>query len=76
MKKVARRETSGSGQVSFRALKERKTFFPRLQRGKSIANCSRRFTSGYFLIAASRLKTIFKQFLRQDLQITVFVNPV
>jgi Uma2 family endonuclease len=64
MKKVARRETSGSGQVSFRALKERKTFFPRLQRGKSIANCSRRFTSGYFLIAASRLKTIFKQFLR------------
>jgi hypothetical protein len=78
MKKVARRETSGSGQVSFRALKERKTFFPRLQRGKSIANCSRRFTSGYLLVAASRLKTISKQFLNQFAEILtnyVFLFP-
>jgi hypothetical protein len=42
-KKVARRETSGSSRASFRALKERKNFFPRLQRGKSIADLFQTF---------------------------------
>jgi hypothetical protein len=63
-KKVARRETSGSSRASFRALKERKNFFPRLQRGKSIADLFQTFhvwlLSQCHFVAENNFQTVSK----------------
>jgi hypothetical protein len=64
-KKVARRETSGSSRASFRALKERKNFFPRLQRGKSIADLFQTFhvwlLSQCHFVAENNFQTVSKE---------------
>jgi hypothetical protein len=60
--KVARRETSGQASSANGALKVREIVnnnLPRFQRGNVTSNYSRRFTSGYFLIAAH---AAFKEF--------------
>jgi hypothetical protein len=66
-KKVARRETSGSSRASFRALKERKNFFPRLQRGKSIADLFQTFhvwlLSQCHFVAENNFQTVSKKLL-------------
>ncbi|HEX7176486.1 MAG TPA: hypothetical protein VF240_14570 [Pyrinomonadaceae bacterium] len=45
-----------AGGKDVRALEERQNLCPRLRRGDGVGGASRRFTSGYLLDAAPRLK--------------------